>query len=290
MCLIIERQPNFEIPYDKFESAIINNPDGFGLAYPDDGELRVIRSHREPDPEKLYRLINEELKEVPLSVHLRFTTAGATNLRNAHPFPILEKNRDGIDLRMAHNGTLNKWKMRANGDDSDTRAFVKGFVRPLFKRLARGMSPEELISDEFVKELLEEQLSAASVLSFIDGNGNTLTCNETGNGGKREEGWWYSNTYSFNPKHRVNPTTTTTPGPKVVGGTSTSSQGTTGAGVFADCCTPKFTGKFGLEVDDLFNLSDETIEEICKFKYDAGLLIKELLCELQISKEKKVVH
>ena len=102
MCIIIQRKPEFVIPYDKFEASVLNNPDGYGLAFNGDKGLEVIRSPTAPDIDKLYRFINEELIDKELMLHLRFTTAGATNLRNAHPFPILEKRTDGIDLRMCH--------------------------------------------------------------------------------------------------------------------------------------------------------------------------------------------
>ena len=203
MCLIIQRQPNFEIPFEKFKSAITVNPNGYGLSYPDvDGKLITLRDPDKPDPEKLYRLINEELIDKDLLIHLRYTTVGETNMRNAHPFPILERKTDGIDLRMAHNGTLFTYKNMAAKGESDTRVFVRKFVRPLFKRMAKAMDPAELMTDPFIKELLEDKLTQSSVLTFIDGNGRSLVCNETGNGGKREDGWYYSNSYSFNSSHR----------------------------------------------------------------------------------------
>lgn len=289
MCLIIERQPNFVIPYEKFESSVLNNPDGYGLSYPDsDGKLITLRSASEPDPEKLYKLINEELIDQKLMVHLRYTTVGDTILRNSHPFPILERDADGIDLRMAHNGTLSKYRPKSNlSTESDTRVFVREFVRPLFKRLARGMEPEELLSDEFLKKVLEDQLSTASVLTFLDGNGNSLICNETGNGGKLEEGkWYYSNTYSFNPKHRE-PTTYVTPStyrnqyPQ--GGSNVTSYN---GYKFKDSNVPKFSTKYNLkDISDSFHFSDDVIEEVSKKPDDAQLLIKELIFSLQAAEK-----
>lgn len=285
MCLIIQRKPNFEIPYQKFETAILNNPDGYGLSYPvQDGRLITLRSADKPDPEELYRLVNEELLEQDLMVHLRYTTVGDTILRNAHPFPILERDKDGIDLRMSHNGTLHKYRpdARSGSTESDTRVFVREFVRPLFKRLARGMEPEELLSDDFTKKLLEDKLTTMSVLTFLDGNGNSLICNEEGNGGKKEEKWYYSNTYSFDPKHRVKPTynnyqssTYGTPSNNVVP--------YTGGGKFKDSNVQKFTKKYDLtDITDTFHFNDDIIEKLCQTRQtDAVLLIKELIYELQ---------
>lgn len=281
MCLIIQRKPNFELPFDKFKTAIENNPDGYGLSFVGDKGLEVFRTPDKPDPEALYRLVNEELIDKDLMLHLRYTTAGATNLRNAHPFPILEKKVDGIDLRMCHNGTLGKYRMKVQGDESDTRNFVRSYVRPLFKRLAKGMEPEELLSDSFVKELLEDQLTAASVLTFMDSEGNSLICNETGNGGKQEDKWYYSNTYSFNPSHRVS---VPKGKPRLIGNNSSKKSGGGGYSKFAkDCNTRLFSEKFGMNnIREATLLTDQTIHDIVN-KGDgenAELLIKELLREV----------
>lgn len=274
MCLIIHREPNFVLPYDKFEAAIINNPDGYGLSFPDDKGLSVFRTAETPDPEKLYRLINEELIDRKLMLHLRYTTAGSTVLRNSHPFPVLEKKTDGIDLRMAHNGTLHKYKTAAKGDESDTRCFVREFVRPLFKRLIRGNDPEELLNDQFVKELLEDKLTTASVLTFIDSNGNNLICNGEGNGGKQEEGWYYSNSYSFNKNHRV-PKTPTVVGPT---GTGTSVSGSSPS--TAGKVVPLFTDAFKIkDSSSLVHLTDDTISAIVNSGIPGELLVKQLLKE-----------
>ncbi len=205
MCIIIERNPNFEIPYEDFESAVHVNPDGYGIAVPlGNGQLEVLRSHEKPDPQEFYDLINNDLIDKKLLIHLRYTTVGKTELRNAHPFPVLEYRTHGVDIRVAHNGTIHKYKPASTSQDrsSDTRAFVRDFVRPLFSRLIQGFTSEEILNDPFVEHLLSEQIPSSSVLSFIDGYGNTMTVHETGNGGKREEEWWYSNTYSFNRAHR----------------------------------------------------------------------------------------
>lgn len=281
MCLIIQRKPNFEIPFEKFKSAVINNPDGYGLSYPDNGKLITLRTPEEPDPEKLYRMVNEELIEKELMLHLRFTTVGETILRNAHPFPILEKDTDGVDLRMAHNGTLGKYRPKGQSTESDTRLFVKTFVRPLFKRLVKGMEPEELMTDGFVKALLEDQLTTSSVLTFLDGNGNSLICNETGNGGKQEDQWYYSNTYSFNPSHRTPSTPNNYPYSYQW---SNNNQGGNNVVTAKFKCsnTPKFTKAYDCQVKDLFAMTDSVIKGLVKDKpLHAEMLIKELLHELK---------
>ena len=307
MCIIIQREPGFVIPREKFDNCVINNPDGWGLSASDGkGSLVTVREVAEggTDANKLYEMLNDEFKDDRVLLHLRYNTAGKTILRNAHPFPILEYNTDGLDLRMAHNGTIHKYK-DAGSDLSDTRNFVLRFVRPLFKRMAEGVGLENLLSDPFIKELLEDKIPTASVLSFLDGLGNTLNINALGNGGGEEEGWYFSNKYSFDPKHRV-PAVSNIVGYQgnnarsyAVNGRSYEYPSYSGCNswmddfdtTMEDTDVPKFTTKYSMvNPEDWDDLSDETIEMIVEEEQgDAVLLIKELL-GLRLALSKKVDH
>lgn len=296
MCLIVNRPANAELDFEKFKVAMDNNPDGWGMsAAGGDGKLITYRSPEKADPEKLFRFVQEEHKDVPILLHLRYTTVGATTLRNAHPFPILEKSQDGIDLRMAHNGTLHAYKGKNDGT-SDTRNFVRAFIRPLFKRLIKGMSTEDILKDPWIKALVDSELTTMSVLSFIDGDGNTLDVNATGNGGFYDSnGVFYSNKYSFDPDHRLPkaynygqyftggcystpPSTPKKEGPKKGGDVVTFSPQKDHA---MDTQQKKFSEVYEL-VDpvDLLDITDELIDYLVdSHPKDAKLLIKEILFE-----------
>jgi hypothetical protein len=252
----------------------------------------------------LFKKINEELAGTDVLLHLRFTTAGKTNLRNAHPFSILEMGHDGVDLRMAHNGTIQTFKTKAAIDESDTRAFARMFVRPLFKRLIKGMDIETILADPFVEELLSSKMPATSVLTFLDGMGNSMYVNETGNGGKEEEGWYYSNVYSFDADHRKPKSAVVYGGWKGSGSNSYFGQAQ-GSGYYSgysdtgynedygtsyfdqknreieltkDSNVERYTKKHDLKIGELLSMSDDTIEELVLMEGDEAVsLIKELL-------------
>jgi hypothetical protein len=283
MCLIIDRPANKELDFEKFKTAVLNNPHGYGIsAAHGDGKLTTLRSHIEPDPEKLFKFIEDEFFEQDTLIHLRYTTVGKTILRNAHPFPILEYDTDGVDLRMAHNGTLYNYKEK-NGL-SDTRQFVAEFVRPLFKRMRRGFEIEEILDDEWVFDQLNDKLPAKSVLCFIDGYGNSLRVNAEGNGGKEEGDVYYSNTYSFNPDHRL-------PSKNVVQGVgywqNQQIRGNTTPKPHAeDTKVEKFTDKFGITEDEFVEINDAFIDELVEqHPEDSKLFIKELLFFNEIHRE-----
>jgi hypothetical protein len=318
MCQIILRKPHFEIPYEKFESAILTNPDGSGYSFDDgSGKLTTIKSVTQPDPAALYRTINEDLIDSSILLHLRFNTAGDTNWRNAHPFSVLEQKTDGIDLRMAHNGTIHSYKTKAVGTESDTRSFVKFFVRPLFKRLIKGNDIDNILTDPFVGELLKDKIPAGSVLTFLDGMGNSLIINETGNGGKQEEEWYYSNTYSFNKTHRdPKPYQHTNLGFKgrqyggygspliddeadiwgVMGGYSSpvKSYQSNVSPLYSTEITEKdsqvleFTAAYGVTIEQILSMSDGTISAIVTEEpAEATSLVKELLYNItELKKER----
>lgn len=292
MCIIIEREPNKTIDFEDFKSFIINNPDGWGLSVPEgDGKLLTLRSAETPDPDNLYKLVQEEFLTHKIMLHLRYTTAGATELRNAHPFPILEKSKDGIDLRMCHNGTLSAYSPQ-KGNESDTRVFVRQFVRPLFKRLAKAYKDDlsQLLTDAWAKWLLDGELTQKSVLTFIDGNGGTMRVNPLGNGGKVQDGVYYSNVYSFDPEHRLPYHLKANYGVSLnsVGGPKGKSNVVTYTKKHAeDTMQLPFTEQFGTTLLELKSLGDDFIEQLCtENPEDAASLMKELLSRVPLEDDK----
>jgi hypothetical protein len=269
VCLIIQRPAHAKLDFEKFKTAVENNPDGFGISAAEGfGELITIRDVSKWKTDELFKLVDEEFIDVPLLVHLRYTTAGATNLRNAHPFPVLEYATDGVDLRMAHNGTLAAYK--SNTDESDTRRFVRTFVRPLFKRLIKGMDIEQILKDDFTKDLKNG--------GFYD-----------------EQGVYFSNKYSFDDWHRKPAYTQwpthqyKNPAPVTVFTPSTNYKQTSHA---EDTRVQRFSEKYDLDgLHECLSLDKGSIDTIVKdHPGDATLLIMELLEQYETLSRKKSVN
>lgn len=290
MCLIIQRPAGVTLDKKDFLVAAKNNPDGYGLTVAEGDGLLYTQKAITYDIEELYDLLHGEFKDLELMLHLRYTTAGETNFRNAHPFPILEADADGTDLRMAHNGTIHRYKPATgapNKWESDTRVFVREFVRPLFKRMSAGWETSSILDDPFINSILSDKIPGTSVLAFLDGNGNKMLINEKGNGGfTNDDGVYFSNKYSFNATHRDPPKNTVYSNywgeddvvpfgrppvktlPKKAGATSMSK----------DTMQKKFSAKHDVDPDELTLLTDEILDDIVDDSpEDAKLLLRELM-------------
>lgn len=202
MCVIIVRQPGITIPFEKIKAACTVNNDGWGLAVADRGRVEVIRKvDTTNDPEIVYKAL-EDTKDLRVMLHLRYVTVGERNLANCHPFEVLNHKDHGEDIILAHNGTISQFRKPDDGN-SDTKHFVDYYVRPLLLRAKAFQPHKPVLEDEFALELLKYTVGSSSLVTFFTPT-NDLTVNKSH--GKDFVGWWASNTYSFDIRHRE-PTT-----------------------------------------------------------------------------------
>lgn len=195
MCVIIVRDPGITIPFSKLESAAIVNPDGWGIAVADRGKLSYHHS-MEANPEHIAKAL-EDAQNHTVLLHLRFNTKGDTILANCHPFAARV---DGLDVAFAHNGTLYKYSPDKDESASDSYKFNEEFLSPALARVAAFTGNDNVLTDQFLADLLENQAGSNSKFALLDGNGKTLIINHKE--GKEFEGWWSSNEYSFQRNHR----------------------------------------------------------------------------------------
>lgn len=198
MCVIIHRSPGVELPFDKLKSACIVNPDGFGVVIPDRGKLEMRRVYdpKGNNAEALAKLL-EDAKDLNVYAHLRYKTKGATDLDNVHPFTVVSKKKDGIDVQFMHNGTLSEF---GNAQFCDSKVFAIEIVRPLYRMVAAKVGKERALYDPLFGKLLAKYAGTQSVFTLVDSLGNALIVN-------RKQGYefdwgWASNKYSFDRTHR----------------------------------------------------------------------------------------
>lgn len=195
MCVIIARKPNVLIPEDKLRSAAIVNPDGFGFSVIDRGQIETVKLW-EPGGNKAADIIKafEDCKDHQVYMHLRYTTAGKTNVENCHPFQSFKG--DGYEVQFMHNGTLSSFK-KDSSDFSDTYHFNEEIIKPTLKAFYE-LYGNGVLMDPTFKRILSEFKSGGSIFTLYDSNGNELILGT----GKQYDGWWASNDYSFNRSHR----------------------------------------------------------------------------------------
>lgn len=210
MCVIIQRDKGITIPYDKIKTACTINQDGYGFIVNDRDKFEVIKKcdSKGNDADEVYKLL-EDAKDCNIALHLRFRTAGKIDYDNTHPYQVLSKADDGVDLWFMHNGTLNNFK-QFNTDYSDSRNLTNVVLKPLL-RTAFDKYGEEYLGQEYLHLILKHLKNDTSAFTLNDSFGTRLILPSTLS--KEFEGWWASNEYSFRETHTryTQNTTTYTP-------------------------------------------------------------------------------
>lgn len=194
MCVILEIEPGREVPDDKMAIACDVNKHGYGVAYVDNREIKIIRSLTENDPTQVQKLL-ADLKSYRRFVHLRHATVGKVTMENNHPMVSLHGNKGRAELAFMHNGTLGRYQ-KTGDDRSDTWFFNEHFVKPLAERCAAFTKPKDVLDDPLFQCLVRQE-SATSLLLFFDAFGKTLRVGQW----EEYEGFWASNKYSFQASH-----------------------------------------------------------------------------------------
>ena len=149
MCQVLMLSAGVTLPIDKLELTCDINKHGFGLAWVDNGELKIHRSVKQPnDPDEINRLLIDTIK-FKRFLHLRHATVGNVNMENSHPFVLLQKGKGSPKpiLCMMHNGTLSNYTP-PQGDTvtSDTLLFARTMAGPLASRV-QAYSGKSVLAD-----------------------------------------------------------------------------------------------------------------------------------------------
>ncbi len=164
MCVIIHLPAGAKIEFAKLKNAVHNNWHSYGLVTRIDGKLdikKVVPKNGEVSPEEVRDLLEKD-EEFERILHLRHNTAGATTLRNCHPFDVYyDDNRQVVFM---HNGTFNEYKPKKFDKDgkleddpnglSDSVTFAEENITPMLVRSGGN------INDHFLQKVVRKFWSA----------------------------------------------------------------------------------------------------------------------------------
>ena len=127
MCIIIWKPADKDIPEWRLRASMEQNDDGWGLMWHEGGRVHTVKSTVMEDFWKHY----DQVKHRSVAIHFRFRTHGNIDNEQAHPYQILDYDKDGMDLWMMHNGIIPI--DTPDQTKSDTWTWIHTYVRPLLK-------------------------------------------------------------------------------------------------------------------------------------------------------------
>lgn len=213
MCQILIIDPNVVIPPNLLDITCDINKHGYGISFVKKGRLQYIYNADVNDPKDVADQL-QKLRSHRVFLHLRHATVGAINSDNAHPFIILDHKKHGLDMGLMHNGTLHDWTPKDVTDThSDTWHLVEKYVRPLAHRIKSYGGAKNVLFDDIFQKCLIKEAGYSSVIVLMDNNEKYLVINEAR--GKKYDGFWASNEYSFQRSHHRSSWTPSTSVPQV---------------------------------------------------------------------------
>ena len=170
---MLVKQAGKQVDFSKMDKAQEHNGDGYGVSWYEDKQVKTYRTFNY----SAFKGVVSALKQYTLVAHLRYTTKGATDFSNIHPFEV----PSGV---MFHNGTIRSF---GNAIKSDTRDFSEMISECDYKYI------------EDVTPLITPYINdSINRLVFFENNGQVTIMNEKL--GVSEDGIWYSNDYHKKPK------------------------------------------------------------------------------------------
>ncbi len=176
MCIIIY-SPDGNIPKKHLHQSLWMNDDGWGIMFPENGNLQVVYGLKKAEFFREWKWIKK--LNAPVVFHARIATHGNSKIDNCHPFMIPGHGQ----LAVAHNGIISRQAPSLNDttERSDTRNFVDNILANL---------PLHFETMEVYRELLSEYVGH-SKLVFMDGEGEVTIVNQKH--GFWVNKMWYSN-------------------------------------------------------------------------------------------------
>lgn len=132
MCVIAYMPKNKRLSNDDIYYMFATNPDGAGIAYPNNGKVIIEKGFFDID--ELVNTYETIPVNVPMILHCRIATSGGITEQTCHPFA-LSATIEGLNSRscnfaVAHNGVLSGLGSRKI---SDTQEYITQVLAPLRK-------------------------------------------------------------------------------------------------------------------------------------------------------------
>lgn len=175
MCIAILNKSGI-VPESHIRTSFANNPDGAGMAWIENGSIKVFKTMKDVDKlASLYLSIRND-NDSPIVLHFRIGTHGKKDISNVHPFHI------NSDMIMVHNGIVDSPVI--DKQKSDT------FHLSLF--LSNLSTYRNLIDTNSIEYGFADTICAGySKLIFMDNDGRTSIVSE--DKGHWIDQTWYSN-------------------------------------------------------------------------------------------------
>lgn len=157
MCILITKEKGICFPPLKsIVNSVDSNPDGFAMAYNEDGRIVTFKT-LDPDEfiDEYKRVVKtHDHRDTAMIIHARIATHGTVREENCHCWTgkVL-----GSKMAFAHNGIL---PIKPYGDMTDSETFLRKFIQPC-KTLSQFLG----VVNEFI---------GSSKLAFMDADGNIL--------------------------------------------------------------------------------------------------------------------
>ena len=186
MCLITYSPKGKLLDRDRFTYSHNRNNDGMGFMYKEDDTIKALRFVG--TEAELYAKYTEACANKPHALHQRFATSGGEKVSMAHPFRVLSKERDGVDIYLMHNGVIGG--LQTSDKHSDTFVFVREILRPQLRH-----NPA-LLESKHYQWLIANAIGGSNKLLIMSSNLDApIIINKSS--GHDSEPFWFSNSYSI---------------------------------------------------------------------------------------------
>jgi hypothetical protein len=175
MCIAIYTPKKAALKKEILKNCWLNNNDGAGILYIEDGVLKVYKEMNNFDTFfKNYTKIRNKNRGTSMVLHFRISTHGKVNETNCHPFLVNES------LGFVHNGMIDV--MPRNVDFSDTYMFNELVLKKL---------PQDFTNNDAIMSMMHSYIGYSKLIFLDDKDDVTIVGEEKG---EWVDGCWFSNT------------------------------------------------------------------------------------------------